>query len=67
MDEHLKYLEKLDVILDKNRNTLHNKVVGLVKVQWQHRKGSEWTLEYKEEMMENYPELYAVVDFKEEV
>ena len=41
--------------------------MGLVKVQWQHRKGSEWTREPEAEMLENYPELFVGQDFEDEV
>ena len=42
VDHHLNYFERLVVILDKKMKALRNKVVSLVKVQWQHRKGSKW-------------------------
>lgn len=58
-DEHLKYEEKPVVILDKKTKTLHNKVIGLVKPQWKHRKGSKWTWEPKEEMRSNYQNLFS--------
>lgn len=39
----LNYIERLIVIPDKRTKTLRNKVVGLVKVERQQRKGFEWT------------------------
>lgn len=40
VDEHLKYLEMWILILERNMNTLPNKMMGLVKAQYQHWKGS---------------------------
>ena len=39
----------------------------LVKVQWQHRRGSEWTREPEDEMREHYLDLFASADFEDEV
>lgn len=36
VDERLNYVERLTTILDKKTKTLRNKVVGLVKLQWEH-------------------------------
>ena len=43
VDDYLNYVERLVIILDRKTEVLQNKVVSSVKVQWQHRKGSEWT------------------------
>ena len=45
MDDFLNYVERPVAILYRKAKTLRNKVVELVKVQWQHHKGSEWTWE----------------------
>lgn len=50
VDELLNYVEIMVVILYRNTKALRNKVVDLVNVQLQHRKGFEWTWEPKEEM-----------------
>ena len=42
-------------------------MVKLVKVQWNHRKGSEWTCEPEDEMMDHYPELFEATDFRDEL
>lgn len=63
VDERLNYMERLVSILDRNTKALRNKVVDLVNVQLQHRKGFEWTREPKEEMREHYQELFVVTDF----
>ena len=39
-------------ILDRKVKILRSKEVRLVKVQWEHRKGSEWTWEPESEMRE---------------
>ncbi|KAI3727497.1 hypothetical protein L6452_16113 [Arctium lappa] len=67
IDERLNYVEKPIAIVERKTKTLRNKVIGLVKVQWQHQKGSEWTWEPEAEMRENYPELFADRDFEDEV
>ena len=41
LDDRLNYVERPVAILDRKTKALRNKVVSLVKVQWQHRKGSE--------------------------
>ena len=43
IDNCLNYVERLVAILDRKTKALHNKEVSLVKVRWQHQKGSEWT------------------------
>ena len=55
VDERLKYIEKPVAILDRKTKTIHNKVINLVKVQWKHRNGLEWTWDPEEEMVRNYP------------
>ena len=53
VDDSLNYIERLVAILDRNSRDLRNKRVELVKVQWQHRKGLEWTWELEDEMREH--------------
>ncbi|KAL4555554.1 hypothetical protein LXL04_038176 [Taraxacum kok-saghyz] len=67
IDEHLNYVEKPIVIIERKTKTLRNKVIDLVKVQWQHRKGSECMWEPEKEMQANYPELFTDRDFEDEV
>ena len=43
VDDSLNYIERLVAILDRTTKDLRKKKVQLVKVQWQHRKGSAWT------------------------
>ena len=68
-DDSLNYIERPVAILDRKSKDFKNKKVELVKVQWQHRKGSEWTWEPVDEMMEHYPELFQdrAADFEDEV
>lgn len=42
-------------ILERKVKVLWNKEIPLVKVQWEHRRGSEWTWEPEAEMQEHYP------------
>ncbi|KAI3762252.1 hypothetical protein L1987_52677 [Smallanthus sonchifolius] len=58
VDERLNYVEKPVAILDRKEKRLRNKVIKQVKVQWQHRKGSEATWEKEEEMKQSYPYLF---------
>jgi hypothetical protein len=58
VDEGLNYVERPIAILEKKIKTLRNKDIGLVKVQWEHRRGSEWTWETEDEMKKNFPELF---------
>ncbi|KAJ9558260.1 hypothetical protein OSB04_012874 [Centaurea solstitialis] len=58
VDERLNYIERPIAILERKTKSLRNKEIGLVKVQWEHRKGSEWTWEPEAEMKSNYPELF---------
>ena len=69
VDDSLNYIERPVAILDRKTKALRNKKVELVKVQWQHLKGSEWTWEPKDEMREHYPKLFlaATTDFKDKV
>ncbi|KAJ9552663.1 hypothetical protein OSB04_016708 [Centaurea solstitialis] len=58
VDERLSYVERPIAVLERNTKTLRNKEVGLVKVQWEHRKGAKWVWEPGVEMRRNYPELF---------
>ena len=66
-DERLSYVVKPITILNMKIKTLCNKVVNLVKVQWQHRKGSKWTWEIENEMREHNPDLFASANFEDKV
>ncbi|KAJ9552734.1 hypothetical protein OSB04_016779 [Centaurea solstitialis] len=59
VDESLNYIERPVAVLEQKVKKLRNKEIGIVKVQWQHRKGSEWTWEPEAEMRERYPDLFS--------
>ncbi|KAJ9561986.1 hypothetical protein OSB04_007146 [Centaurea solstitialis] len=59
VDENLNYVERPVAVIDQKVKRLRSKEIGLVKVQWQHQKGSEWTREPEAEMREHYPELFS--------
>lgn len=40
IDEHLNYIKRLVVVLERKTKTFHNKVTGMEKVQWNHHKAS---------------------------
>lgn len=67
IDERLNYVEQPVAILDRETKTLRNKTINLVKVQWRHRRGSEWTWEPEDEMRAHYPDLFVGNDFEDEV
>ena len=68
VDDSLNYIERLVAILDRKMKDLRNKKFEMMKVQWQYRKGSEWTWELENEMREHYPELFRdATDFEDEV
>ena len=67
VDEILNYIERPVSIIDRKTKVLWNREVKLVKVQWQHRKGSEWTWEPEDEMRDPYPKLFGSADFEDEV
>ena len=45
VDDSLNYIERPVAILDRKSKELMSKRVELVKVQWGHGEGSEWTWE----------------------
>ena len=63
----MNYIENPIAILERQVKFLRNKEVSLVKIQWEHRRRSEWTWESEAEMREYYLELFIVADFKDEV
>ena len=67
VDDRLNYIEKPVVILDWKTKTLRNKAVEMVKVEWKHCKGSEWTWETEDETKEHYLEFFGAADFEDEV
>ncbi|XP_076946535.1 uncharacterized protein LOC143618090 [Bidens hawaiensis] len=58
LDAKLNYIEQHVAILDCKEMHLRNKVVGQVKVQWRHHRGSKATWEPEDEMMRLYPHLF---------
>lgn len=66
--QHLNYVEKPIAVVDRKSKTLRNgKTVHSVKIQWQHKKGSEYTWEPEDEMREHYPGIFIGTDFEAEV
>ena len=61
------YVKRPISILDKKTKALCNKVVNIVKVQWQHRKRSKRTSEPEDEMREHYTDLFTAMDYEDEV
>jgi len=66
LDDKLNYVERPVAILERKTKTLRKKEIGIVKVQWQHRRGSEWTWEPEDEMRRHHPELFDD-EFRDEI
>ncbi|KAJ9545620.1 hypothetical protein OSB04_025327 [Centaurea solstitialis] len=71
VDESLNYVERPIAVLDRKVRRLRNKEIGIVKVQWQHRWGSEWTWEPEAEMRElrcgSTTRNFSSIDFGDEI
>ena len=67
VDEHLNYIERPVAVFERKVKVLQNKEIPLVKVQWEHLRGSEWTWEPEAEMREHYPKLFTTAYFEDEV
>ena len=67
VDERLNYVERPVPILERKTKILRHKEIPFVNVQWEHRRGSEWTWELEAEMREHYPTLFIPEDFEGEV
>jgi transposase InsO family protein len=58
VDSKLNYIERPVAILDYKEKQLRNKVVKQVKVQWNHRSGSDATWELEDDMRKQHPQLF---------
>jgi hypothetical protein len=54
----LTYNERLVKILDTAERVIHNKVIRMCKVQWNHHTEDEATWEHEEELRVGYPDLF---------
>ena len=66
VDECLHYVERPMAILEWKVKVLRNKEITLVKVHWEHRRGSEWTWKPEAEIREHYPGLFTATEFEDE-
>jgi len=55
----LSFIEQPVQVLDRKDKTLRNKIIGLVKVLWQHHGNQEVTWEREDEMREKYLHLFS--------
>ena len=68
VQEDLSYDEELEAILARDVKQLRNKQVPLVKVLWQHHGREKATLEPKETMRAQYPQLFeSGMNFEDEI
>ncbi|XP_073025085.1 uncharacterized protein [Primulina eburnea] len=58
LDPDVSYVERPVCILDRSERKLRNKLIPMVKVQWEHRGVEEATWETKRHMRELYPYLF---------
>ena len=56
----LSFEEKPMQIADFREHNIHNRVVSMVKVQWQHHGIEEATQELESEMCSKYPDLFGM-------
>ena len=54
VDESLNYIERPIAVLGRKSKVLRKNELKLVKVQWQQRRGSEWTWEPEDKMQDHY-------------
>ena len=62
----MNYIERPVAIIDKKTKVLQTNEVKLVKVEWNHCRGFEYTWEPEDEMRDHYPDLCGPVDFEDE-
>ncbi|XP_071714765.1 uncharacterized protein [Rutidosis leptorrhynchoides] len=58
IDEKLRYAERPVRILDQKVKQLRNKMVTMLKIQWEYRRGSEYTWEPEELVLKFFPALH---------
>ncbi|XP_073042028.1 uncharacterized protein [Primulina eburnea] len=58
LDQNLSYIERPIQILDRKDKQLRNKLIPLVKVQWNRHGVEEETWELEDKMRQKYPELF---------
>ncbi|XP_073035396.1 uncharacterized protein [Primulina eburnea] len=62
LDSDVSYVERPVCILDQSERKLRNKLIPMVKVQWEHRGVEEATWETERHMRELYPYLFCWYD-----
>jgi hypothetical protein len=55
---YLTYSERPIKILDTAEHVTHSKVIKMCNVQWSHHTEDEATWEHKDELREDYPEIF---------
>ncbi|XP_073051256.1 uncharacterized protein [Primulina eburnea] len=58
LDQNLSYIERPIKILDRKDKQLRNKLIPLIKVQWNRHGVEEATWELEDKMRHKYPELF---------
>ncbi|KAJ9546281.1 hypothetical protein OSB04_018824 [Centaurea solstitialis] len=59
VDESLNCVDGPVAVLERKVKRLRDKESGIMKVQWQLRRGSKWTWEPEDGMQELYPEHFT--------
>jgi hypothetical protein len=59
VQEDLTYIEKLVQILETTNRVTRRKTIGMCKVRWGHHSEEEATWKREDDLMAQYPELFA--------
>ncbi|GJU85667.1 putative reverse transcriptase domain-containing protein [Tanacetum coccineum] len=59
VDDKLNFIEELVEIMDREVKRLKKSHILIVKVQWNSRRGPEYTWERKDQMQKKYPHLFV--------
>nr|GEU72525.1 putative ribonuclease H-like domain-containing protein [Tanacetum cinerariifolium] len=59
VDKTLRFVEKLVEIIDREIRKLKRKLIALVKVRWNSKRGPEFTWEHEDHMRIKYPRLFV--------
>ena len=59
VDEQLRFIEEHVEIMDREVKTRRHNKIPIVKVQWNSKRGPEYTWEREDQMKEKYPQLFT--------
>ncbi|GJX53605.1 hypothetical protein Tco_0281974 [Tanacetum coccineum] len=59
LDDKLLFVEELVEIMDREVKRLKQRLISLVKVRWNSKRGPEFMLECEDQFRKKYPHLFA--------